>query len=300
MDEVDFTILAATSVLGDLVEKCPPAEACRDAFDRMSKATVQMCMSTTGFSSSASGLTSRPHRKTPSDTDYLPAPSSNPKFATSNARGQKHHLEHAHGSGAARLPKPHFDMALNDLYAQSPVPANAQLSNGGARAGANVIKTEFANDAFGIPRSQMHSPSDYAISPATTRDALAAAASASEGPASAIDPSLLPSAQQQQQQQGAGQQMGYLSDAGLGGLGPGAAGVGNGMYVPGYGDMEFGLDGMEFLNDAGVGGYRGEGGGNVGGLELGFGWGADGEGHDFSEGGNQLDFFDGFYFGTGV
>src|SRR5277367_1444189 len=55
MDEVDFTILAATSVLGDLIEKCPPAEACRDAFDRMSKATVQMCLSTTGFSSSAQG-----------------------------------------------------------------------------------------------------------------------------------------------------------------------------------------------------------------------------------------------------
>lgn len=45
MDEVDFTILAATSVLGDLVDKCPPAEACRDAFERMSRATVQMCLS---------------------------------------------------------------------------------------------------------------------------------------------------------------------------------------------------------------------------------------------------------------
>jgi len=44
MDEVDFTILAATSVLGDLVDKCPPAEACRDAFERMSRATVQMCL----------------------------------------------------------------------------------------------------------------------------------------------------------------------------------------------------------------------------------------------------------------
>ena len=30
---------------------CPPAEACRDAFERMSKATVQMCLSTTGFGS---------------------------------------------------------------------------------------------------------------------------------------------------------------------------------------------------------------------------------------------------------
>jgi hypothetical protein len=45
MDDVDFTILAATSVLGDLVDVCPPAEACRDAFERMSRATVQMCLS---------------------------------------------------------------------------------------------------------------------------------------------------------------------------------------------------------------------------------------------------------------
>src|SRR5437763_8410107 len=47
MDEVDFTILAATSVLGDLSDKCPPAEACRDAFERMSRATVSMCLSGT-------------------------------------------------------------------------------------------------------------------------------------------------------------------------------------------------------------------------------------------------------------
>ncbi|EFQ98536.1 purine utilization positive regulator [Nannizzia gypsea CBS 118893] len=49
LDDVDFTVLAATSVLKDLIEKCPPAEACRDAFERMSKATVQMGLSTTGF-----------------------------------------------------------------------------------------------------------------------------------------------------------------------------------------------------------------------------------------------------------
>ena len=49
LDDVDFTVLAATSVLDDLIEKCPPAEACRDAFVRMSKATIKMCLSTTGF-----------------------------------------------------------------------------------------------------------------------------------------------------------------------------------------------------------------------------------------------------------
>lgn len=94
MDEVDFTILAATSVLGDLIEKCPPAEACRDAFDRMSKATVQMCMSTTGFGSSGQGLSSINAGEYFTSTNHTaPRPSTRPK--------------------------PHFDMALNDLLGPS-------------------------------------------------------------------------------------------------------------------------------------------------------------------------------------
>lgn len=49
MDEVDFTILAAKSVLTDMIDKCPPAETCRDAFDRTAKATIKMASSTGGF-----------------------------------------------------------------------------------------------------------------------------------------------------------------------------------------------------------------------------------------------------------
>ena len=60
LDDFDFTVLAATSVLGDLMEKCPPAEACRDAFERMSKATVQMCLSTPGYGFSSDKGTSTP------------------------------------------------------------------------------------------------------------------------------------------------------------------------------------------------------------------------------------------------
>ncbi len=48
-EEVDFTILAATSVFSNLIEKCPPAEACRDAFERTAKATIKMANSTGGF-----------------------------------------------------------------------------------------------------------------------------------------------------------------------------------------------------------------------------------------------------------
>jgi hypothetical protein len=46
---VDFTALAATSVLDDLIVFCPPARACRDAFSRMTKATIKMGLATTGF-----------------------------------------------------------------------------------------------------------------------------------------------------------------------------------------------------------------------------------------------------------
>ena len=49
LDDYDFTVLAAVSVLSDLIERCPPAEACRDALERMAKATYQMCATTGGF-----------------------------------------------------------------------------------------------------------------------------------------------------------------------------------------------------------------------------------------------------------
>src|SRR3954451_23144962 len=118
MDEVDFTILAATSVLGDLIEKCPPAEACRDAFDRMSKATVQMCMSTTGFGSSAQGLTTRgkshsSHNHSHNNDkipDYFDNNTTKP-FASSNSSSNSRQS----GRPQTQRPKPKFDMGLNDL-----------------------------------------------------------------------------------------------------------------------------------------------------------------------------------------
>jgi len=49
MEEVDITVLAAKSVFSDMIDKCPPAERCRDAFDRTSKATIKMANQTGGF-----------------------------------------------------------------------------------------------------------------------------------------------------------------------------------------------------------------------------------------------------------
>lgn len=73
------------------MEKCPPAEACRDAFERMSNATVTMCLSTNGFGGSTSSTSNRlvalaekPHR---ADSDHLenpPAKDNDPDDSESN------------------------------------------------------------------------------------------------------------------------------------------------------------------------------------------------------------------------
>lgn len=116
LDDVDFTVLAATSVLGDLIEKCPPAVACRDAFDRMSKATIQMCLSTTGFGSQAldaglprkaqpTGLSSSllsDHNTMPIDPSLSDATHEQPGFSPSSRK--------------TRRPQPHFDMDFKDLF----------------------------------------------------------------------------------------------------------------------------------------------------------------------------------------
>ncbi|PYH45700.1 uncharacterized protein BP01DRAFT_423122 [Aspergillus saccharolyticus JOP 1030-1] len=120
LDEVDFTVLAATSVLGDLMHKCPPAEACRDAFERMSKATVQMCLSTTGFGSQV-------------DLARIQAEAAQRKAAALQASQirayggnqldqRSRHVQglvRRQGSGSLRQaprPVPRFDMNFGDLF----------------------------------------------------------------------------------------------------------------------------------------------------------------------------------------
>src|SRR5690606_35765748 len=48
LDEIEHTTWAGTSVLEGLTEKCPPAEACKKAFERMARATIQMCVAEKG------------------------------------------------------------------------------------------------------------------------------------------------------------------------------------------------------------------------------------------------------------
>ncbi len=108
LDDVDFTVLSATSVLEDLVDKCPPAEACHDAFVRMSKATVKMCLSTTGFGSQAPVS----HSHSTSDQDENAA-SQAQEFDTSDFSAQQ--PQHRFGRSSSRASF-QFDPNLRDLF----------------------------------------------------------------------------------------------------------------------------------------------------------------------------------------
>ncbi|EAT86357.2 hypothetical protein SNOG_06526 [Parastagonospora nodorum SN15] len=122
LDDVDFTVLAATSVLGDLIDKCPPAEACRDAFDRMSKATIQMCMSTTGFGPQALRALSQaqqPHAHPSShspSTPYTSQSDVDPRADTEMQGYPSSHSNNYFAQQQARRPVPRFDMNLKDLF----------------------------------------------------------------------------------------------------------------------------------------------------------------------------------------
>jgi hypothetical protein len=110
LDSFDFTVLAATSVLGDLMEKCPPAEACRDAFERMSKATVQMCLSTPGFGFSKDSATPKPPvKREPSFTEPSPMDS----FARTTS---KEYAPIAPKPHKTKRPPPQFDFDLRQLF----------------------------------------------------------------------------------------------------------------------------------------------------------------------------------------
>ncbi|KAI9691959.1 MAG: Fungal specific transcription factor [Bogoriella megaspora] len=111
LDDVDFTILAATSVLDDLAEHCPPALPCREAFDRMSKATISHCMSTTGF------RTSSYNEPEPDFSNQLrnPAPLDSQIDPNDSFFKQQQSWDDTKPNNWKR-PSPHFDMDLRTLF----------------------------------------------------------------------------------------------------------------------------------------------------------------------------------------
>ena len=155
LDDVDFTVLAATSVLGDLMDKCPPAEACRDAFDRMSKATVRMCLSTTGFGARAPLLG-------PPTLKHSRSSSSNPSSQAPQGIVQ---AQNDHGYFRPQRPRPQFDMNLKDLF-----PEETQETRDFAR---NIARWQFPPPATGsvapppplTPQNSMYTDTQRTSSP---------------------------------------------------------------------------------------------------------------------------------------
>ena len=90
------------------MEKCPPAEACRDAFERMSKATVQMCLSTPGF-----GFTKEREADTPRP---VKRESSMSEAMALDPQPKQEYTPIAPKPPRLKRPPPQFDMDLRGLF----------------------------------------------------------------------------------------------------------------------------------------------------------------------------------------
>jgi hypothetical protein len=88
------------------MEKCPPAHACRDAFERMSKATIQMCMNTPGYRLGPNADSSQFNRS---------VSTSNPDYMSLDRRQSEQYRSSVTRS-INRRPPPQFDMDLHELF----------------------------------------------------------------------------------------------------------------------------------------------------------------------------------------
>jgi hypothetical protein len=283
LDDVDFTILAATSVLGDMIEKCPPAEACRDAFDRMSKATIAMVEQTTGFGSQALRFIAQAQKvqqHAATGEHNLRRVNPNPAIAHAS-HGRPQQQQQQQHVQQIRRPMPRFDMNLRDLFTDDESTNRPSAQKRGpfpmSRAPAAVVKREGGAGFPGTPTGTTYqqkqiSPQLYAPSPP-------------------IDPSLQstppPLARQSPSQHH------YYPRGGQGYMAPGPQGVAS--QVEGF---EF-LQDFQLPDQGGVLGQAGQAPANYGEFDMGFGAGGlafDGGGQPWDENGG-FDLFDGFFFG---
>ncbi|KAK4995424.1 hypothetical protein LTR66_004748 [Elasticomyces elasticus] len=304
LDDVDFTVLAATSVLGDLIDKCPPAEACRDAFDRMSKATISMCMSTTGFGNRQAFETMSRSNTNESQSQYY---SGNPQRPFIYTPRDQTPPSSASGSRnvQSRRPPPRFDMNLRDLFSEEEVGSRTQN-----RAPATTLmyppppsqphppqltqEPSSLNHMTTQPQPQQPTltrPSDFGPTSATN---VIDPALQNTTPFSPMQPSLPPPLQQQQQQTQPQTSTPHTPEHSP------YAPFAQPSFAPStmpdnsFQNLDF-LDSMPDPDDPGANGVLG------GDLDLGFGvggmaWhGSGGAGWDDSAG---FDLFDGFFFGN--
>ncbi|KAJ2896676.1 Positive regulator of purine utilization [Zalerion maritima] len=310
MDEVDFTVLAATSVLSDLIDKCPPAEACRDAFDRTAKATVKMANSNGGFGPGANnpGLRSKRSRSKHDENKVDWSPRSESELVPNKAR---RHMPRTSAT-INRVGGFHSEGSLTDPMsgtAGSTPTALPQLQTANAFRrpvvnNANNIKSEA--DGFSLMRSVPSAPmsaasagSDLTMTPPAMDASLMASPTMRNptpptGSIASPTTSLTPqaSAQFTPMQTTPGPSSAATSVANFGFMPP-VPGTTASMAPPTTaGPINFSdLQGMEFLQSlqGGVADVDTE-------MDLGFGLGWEGMHHDFSDG-QQVDLFDGFFFG---
>ena len=276
LDDVDFTVLAATSVLGDLIDKCPPAEACRDAFDRMSKATIQMCMSTTGFGPQA--LRALPQQPT----------STAPKSDAVEADMQGF-VQPSHFPQPPRRPVPRFDMNLKDLFSDDETDKRSfsRVSNK-----VNTMRPPPPPPPQQIKSEPPSFPGDPKISPNLHTQPFAfpphspfptTSTHTPPPPPSPRPPPPTPPPPQKNKNK---TNQPYTPRAALNSAVPASASA--------YPDL--GFDDLGFLDSFPVPSASGDAATQDVGIGFGMGFG-DGT-HDWSDG-NGLDLFDGFFFGPG-
>jgi hypothetical protein len=266
LDSFDFTVLAATSVLGDLMEKCPPAEACRDAFERMSKATVQMCLSTPGFGFSKDSTPKPIPRREPSFAE----PSTIDSLARATNTGYTPIAPKPHKS---RRPPPQFDMDLRQLFPEdldlgprpsSAVPAKSQVQPAFARpAVPNFQSSSGFNQFSQIPGYDAKPSNISSTSPVFTNQPIPHASPSQASSSSFVAP-----------YQNNTDMMEYSTSSSL-------------------------PEGMDYMNNSYDFSAMNDQDSPIYPLDLGFGPGVMGfdYSHDWSDG-QQVDLFEGFFFGN--
>jgi hypothetical protein len=282
-------------VLGDLIDKCPPAEACRDAFDRMSKATIQMCMSTTGFGPQALRALPQAHdyhaqplSHSPTTT-YTSTSDADSRLDTDMQGYPSRHSNNYFAQAQSRRPAPRFDMNLKDLFSDDETDKRSfsRVSNqvNAMRPPPPPIKHEQPQPQQQQQQQQQHTiqpfTADLKISPQlrTHQHQPFFPSSPSFTSPNSNNPTLSPSP--------------YQISTHL----PYPAYAQN--ATPTYPDMA-GFSDLDFLDSfpAPGSGAQGEASAGLQDVGMGFGMGFGDGSHDWSDG-NGFDLFDGFFFGPG-
>ncbi|KLU86195.1 fungal specific transcription factor domain-containing protein [Magnaporthiopsis poae ATCC 64411] len=337
LDEVDFTILAANSVFTDLSDKCPPAESCRDAFDRTAKATIKMAASTGGFGAAAMAP-ARGHRhdhqhhssRNSSEiankgSDWAAQSESSASTRTQQMPHPRHSVEQgvpSVGFPALTSPPlqthgnpPHFripgdikadpdGVLMRPMAAPPPRPPRSTAS--GSEAAASPDPTVITDPGV-VPSptfvqqqpppqqlQQQQQPQQQQRHPSVSPSGSAAVLVNSPGPATprtAMSVGTLEGYQQQQQQQRRRHQHPQQVPQSAPPFTQGAlnfAEVQNMEFIQG-----FAAAAPQDLIAAGIPAMNGVDTQ----MDLGLGIGWEGMHHDFSDGNQHVDLFDGFFFG---